>query len=256
MKLARRYVEKPWGRERLPAGFDAPAGKRIGEVWFEGAADLPLLAKYLFTSEKLSVQVHPGDRQARAMGLAGGKTECWYVIEAELGASIGLGLKQEMSGDELRASALDGSIEQKLDWREVRADDFYFVPARTIHAIGGGLALLEFQQNSDVTFRLYDYGRSRELHVAEAVAVAKRGRYGETVQHRSGAGDRVLVHDPAFTLVLSREDALRDRRRWVLPLDGGVRSGDEVAGAGECLLLEPGERLESDGARILIGASA
>jgi mannose-6-phosphate isomerase len=256
MKLARRYVEKPWGRERLPAAFDAPQGKRIGEVWFEGAADLPLLAKYLFTSEKLSVQVHPDDEQARAMDLAGGKSECWYVLEGEPGASIGLGLKQELSEDEVRAAALDASIEQLLDWREVRAGDFYFVPAGTIHAIGGGLSLLEFQQNSDVTFRLYDYGRPRELHVDEAIRVAKRGPYGETMQHLTGRDERVLVDGPAFTLMLSKDDALPDRRRWVLPLEGRVQSGADVAGAGECLLLEAGERLDSDGARMLIGATA
>lgn len=256
MKLARRYVEKPWGRDRLPAGFDAPEGKRIGEVWFGASADLPLLAKYLFTSDKLSVQVHPDDEQARAMGLASGKIECWYVLDSEPGASIGLGLKQEMSGDALRVSALDGSIEHRLDWREVRAGDFYFIPAGTIHAIGGGLALLEFQQNSDVTFRLYDYGRPRDLHLDDALTVAKRRPYGERVQHLSGADDRVLVDGEAFTMVLSHEDALRYRRRWILPLAGKVRAGEDVAGAGECLLLEPGDRLESDGARMLIGASA
>lgn len=256
MNLARRYVEKPWGRDRLPAGFDPPEGKRIGEVWFEGAPDLPLLAKYLFTSEKLSVQVHPDDERARAMGLPGGKNECWYVLDAEPGASIGLGLTRQMSAEELRASAVDGSIEQLLDWREVRAGDFYYVPAGTIHAIGGGLALLEFQQNSDVTFRLYDYGRPRELHLDESIAVAKRGPYGENVQHLAGDQDRVLVEGPAFSLVLSGDNVLRDRQRWVLPLDGQVRSGEDFAGAGECLLLEPGDRLESDGARILIGAKA
>ena len=256
MKLARRYVEKPWGRDRLPAGFDAPAGKRIGEVWFEGPPDLPLLAKYLFTSETLSVQVHPDDKAADAMGLPGGKNECWYVLEAEPGAGIGLGLKQELSAEELRASALDGSIEEMLDWREVRAGDFYFVRAGTIHAIGGGLALLEFQQNSDVTFRLYDYGRPRELHLDEAIRVAKRRPYTEPVQHVGEGAERVLVDGPAFTLLLTGEDSLRDRQRWVLPLEGEVRSGEDIAGAGECLLLEPGDSLESDGARILIGAKA
>lgn len=256
MKLARCYVEKPWGRDRLPAGFDAPVGKRIGELWFQGPEDLSLLAKYLFTSEALSVQVHPDDEAALAMGLPRGKSECWYVLDAEPGASIGLGLKRALSAEELRASALDGSIEEMLDWREVRAGDFYFVPAGTIHAIGGGLALLEFQQNSDVTFRLYDYGRPRELHLEEAIRVAERGPYGETVRNLAGEEERVLVDGPAFTLRLSREDALRDRQRWVLPLDGEARSGGEVAGAGECLLLEAGERLESEGARMLIGARA
>jgi mannose-6-phosphate isomerase len=256
MKLARRYVEKPWGRKQLPAAFDAPDGKTIGEMWFESPAGLPLLAKYLFTGETLSVQVHPDDAQARAMGLPGGKSECWYVLEAEPGAAIGLGLRQEMSADQLRAAALDGSIEQLLDWREVEARDFYFVPAGTIHAIGAGLTLLEFQQNSDVTFRLYDYGRPRELHLDKAIQVAKRGPYSEPVQHVAANEERVLVDGQTFTLVLSRDDALGDRRRWVLPLDGTVRSGGDIAGAGECLLLDPGERLESDRAWMLTGAKA
>lgn len=256
MKLDRHYVEKPWGRDRLPAEFDPPEGKRIGEVWFEGPPGLPLLAKYLFTSEKLSVQVHPDDEQARSMGLAGGKSECWYVVEADPGASIGLGLKAEATAEALRASALDGSIERLLDWREVRAGDFYFVPAGIVHAIGGGLALLEFQQNSDVTFRLYDYGRPRELHLDEAITVASRGPYGETARNLYGGEESVLVDGPAFTLVHSREDALTDRRRWVLPLEAEVRSGADVARAGECLLLEAREPLESDGARMLIGAKA
>ena len=256
MKLARRYVEKPWGRDRLPPAFSAPEGKRIGEVRFEGPAGAPLLAKYLFTSETLSVQVHPDDEAAHAMGLPGGKSECWYVMEAEPGARIGLGLKRELSAEELRASALDGSIEQLLDWREVRTGDFYFVPAGTIHAIGGGLALLEFQQNSDVTFRLYDYGRTRELHLDEAIRVARRRPHTEPVQHVGEGAERVLVDGPVFTLLLTGKDSVRDRQRWVLPLEGEVRSGEDVAGAGECLLLEPGERLESDGARILIGAKA
>ena len=99
--------------------FDPPAGERIGEVWFTDGADLPLLAKYIFTSEKLSVQVHPNDEQARARGLARGKSECWYILEAEPGATLGLGLTRAIDSEELRAAALDGSIEQLMDWRPV-----------------------------------------------------------------------------------------------------------------------------------------
>src|SRR4029079_19231988 len=121
--------------------FDAPAGKRIGEVWFTGASDKPLLVKYLFTSERLSIQVHPSDEQARARALPRGKSECWYILDAEPGATLGLGLKLELSPDELRAAALDGSIEQLMDWRAVRAGDFFLVPAGTIHAVGAGISL-------------------------------------------------------------------------------------------------------------------
>ena len=151
--------------------FEPPAGQRIGEVWFTGGGDLPLLAKYIFTSERLSIQVHPNDQQARARGLASGKTECWYILDAEPDATIGLGLTREVSPEELRAAALDGSIEQLIDWRPVKAGDFILVPPGTIHAIGAGISLLEFQQNADVTYRLYDYGRPRELHLDDSVAV-------------------------------------------------------------------------------------
>jgi mannose-6-phosphate isomerase len=151
VKLSRKYVEKPWGRTSLPPMFDAPAGQRIGEVWFTGGTDLPLLAKYIFTSERLSIQVHPNDEQARARGLSSGKTECWYILDAEPDAVIGLGLTGQVSAEDLREAALDGSIERLIDWRPVNAGDFIVVPPGTIHAIGAGISLLEFQQNVDVT---------------------------------------------------------------------------------------------------------
>jgi mannose-6-phosphate isomerase len=248
MKLERRYVEKPWGRTQLPPMFDAPAGKRIGEVWFTGAGEQPLLVKYLFTSERLSIQVHPDDEQARARGLPCGKSECWTILEAVPGATLGLGLKREVSADELRAAALDGTIEELMDWRAVREGDFFMVPAGTIHAVGAGISLLEFQQNSDVTYRLYDYGRPRELHLDDGVAVARRDPYPETLaQHLEPSDRRTLVDGPQFTLVQNDRDALEDRQRWVIPLDGPR--------AGECLLLQPGERLDAAG-RMLIGATA
>lgn len=255
--LRPRSVEKPWGRDRLPPIFEPAAGRRIGEIWFEDRDDLPLLAKYLFTSEKLSVQVHPNDQQAKASGYARGKSECWYVLDADPGATIGLGLGREVTRDQLRAAALDGSIEQLLHWREVAAGDFFLVAPGTIHAIGGGISLLEFQQKSDITYRLYDYGRPRELHVDDAVAVAGLGRYPEgAFRHVEAADELVLVEGPPFTLVHSHHDRLQDRRRWILPLEGTVRCGDTVAGPGGCLLAQGGERVETGRARLLIGAAA
>src|SRR5438046_1862119 len=123
MKLHRRYVEKPWGRIKLPPIFDPPEGKKIGEVWFGDGAELPLLAKYIFTSERLSIQVHPDDQQARERGLPSGKSECWFILEAEPGATLGLGLKREVSREDLRRAALDGSIEGLVAWRPVQAGD-------------------------------------------------------------------------------------------------------------------------------------
>ena len=254
MKLERRYVEKPWGRTDLPAMFDAPTDMRVGEVWSTGGGDLPLLAKHIFTSERLSVQVHPNDAEARARGLPNGKTECWYILDAEPGSTIGLGFKDKLSEQELRSSALDGSIEDLIDWRPVSAGDFIYVPAGTVHAVGGGLSLLEFQQNSDITYRLYDYGRPRELHVDDAVAVALREPFPDWLAKHLSADEQILVHGPHFTLIQAQEDALADRQRWVLPLRGEVRSGRDTAGPGECLLLEPDDRLESPDAIMLIGA--
>ena len=257
MKLERMFVEKPWGRTELPPMFDAPAGERIGEVWFTNGAELPLLAKYIFTSERLSVQVHPDDEQARERGLAEGKSECWYILDAEPGSTLGLGLKREASKDELRAAALDGSIERLMDWRPVSAGEFVFVPSGTIHAIGGGISLLEFQQNSDITYRLYDYGRPRELHLDDAVAVSNPAPFpDDLIQHLSGTESRTLVDGPHFTLLVSDRDALQGRLRWVLPLEGQVRADEDVAGRGDCLLVQPNERIESSNARILIGATA
>jgi mannose-6-phosphate isomerase len=256
MKLERRYVEKPWGRTRLPDAFDAPPGKRIGEVWFVGADEAPLLAKYLFTGERLSIQVHPDDEQATARGLQRGKTECWYMLDAEPGATLGLGLRREVSLDELRASALDGSIEDLMDWRPIRAGDFFFVPPGTIHAIGGGISLLEFQQNSDVTYRLYDYGRPRELHLDEGIAVAKAQPYPDALaQHPTANQRRTLVEGPPFTLAQTDNDIFEDRQRWIIPLEGEARSAGDKAGPGDCLLVGPGQRTEIDG-RVLIGAIA
>lgn len=116
MLLETKTVEKPWGKDLLPPPFETPAGKRIGEIWFVPPTDLPqLLVKYLFTSEKLSVQVHPSDAQTEAMGLGRqGKEECWLVIDAEPGATLGIGFKEPIDADTMRAAALDGSIEDML----------------------------------------------------------------------------------------------------------------------------------------------
>ena len=185
-------VERPWGRRELPGAFAALAGgdRPIGEIWFENDGGRPaaLLVKYLFTTERLSIQVHPDDAIARAAGLRSGKDEAWLVIDADPGATIGLGLTRKLTPEALRAAALDGSIEQLLDWRPVSTGDFFYSPAGTIHAIGGGIALVEIQQNCDITYRLYDYGRPRELHLDQAIAVANPAPY------RTGPGPADLGH--------------------------------------------------------------
>lgn len=260
MKLQTHLVEKPWGRTTLPAGFGGTGGRLIGELWFDAPQDLPMLAKYIFTSERLSIQVHPDDAQARARGLPSGKSECWAILDAEPDAMIGLGLTREVDAEALRAAALDGSIEQLIDWRPVRVGDFFYVPAGTVHAIGAGITLLEFQQNRGVTFRLYDYGRPRELHLDDAVAVADLRPYSSEFARRIAPGQpAVLVDGPHFCLVHAvagdeSPEALANRRRWVMSLKGQAISGNETAAPGECLLVEPGSRFEIASGRALIGA--
>jgi len=171
---------------------------------------------------------------------------------------LGLGLKEPLSRDEIRSAALDGSIEQAIDWKPVSGGDFVMVPAGTIHAIGAGVALLEFQQNVDVTYRLYDYGRPRELHLDDAVDVSRTGSAGGACLKR-GQSDGVLIESSHFSLMRASRAAdlpneIGGKRRWVMPLRGMVAAGDAEVGAGECLLAAPGQSLDfSMSASVLIG---
>ena len=201
--LETKRVEKVWGRDRLPRPFGEPGevlDDKIGEIWFDPPPRLDrLLAKYLFTSEKLSVQVHPSDAEAPE-GLRG-KEECWLILDAEPDAVLGIGLREAADAETLRAAAQDGSIEEMIDWHPVAPGDFFYLPAGTIHAIGPGLSLVEIQQNSDITYRLYDYGRPRELHLDEGLRVARPEPYG--AHHRAHVDptmDALLVTGPHFRL--------------------------------------------------------
>jgi mannose-6-phosphate isomerase len=184
-KLAPAQFGKIWGSRELAPWFPA-SGQPVGEVWFEDTPGLPLLVKFLFTTERLSVQVHPNDAEARAAGQPRGKTEMWHILRAAPGASIGLGLTHAVSREKLRAAALSGEVERLLRWIPVRAGDTFLVPAHTIHALGPGLALCEIQQHSDITYRLYDYGRPRELHLEAALAVAAPEPYTEAPSRPAG----------------------------------------------------------------------
>jgi mannose-6-phosphate isomerase len=146
-----------------------PAGRTLDEVWPE----FPLLVKMLFPNEKLSVQVHPDDAQAQLIGLSRGKTECWYVLEAEPGAAVACGLKDGVGVEDVAKAVADGTLESLLRLVPVSVGDMVFVDAGTVHAIGPGATLLEVQQTCDVTYRLYDYGRPRELHLDAGLAVVK-----------------------------------------------------------------------------------
>jgi mannose-6-phosphate isomerase len=251
-------VEKVWGRDALPAPFAAPPGQRIGEIWFEPPAELAqVLVKYLFTSEKLSVQVHPSD--ATALPGEAGKEECWLVLDAEPDAQLAIGFAREVTREEIAAAARDGSIETLLAWHPARPGDLFYLPAGTVHAIGPGLALVEVQQASDTTFRLYDYGRPRELHLERALAVAERGPYAASHRRHIAAGS-VLVDGPHFRL--DRIEGAPDAATLAaypgallaLPLVGEVaaREGAARAGAGECLVAEGIGRLDFSAAEVTL----
>ncbi len=246
-RLIPSAVEKPWGCKGLPTQFGVDPDRRIGEIWFtdEAEAHLPLLVKYLFTSEKLSVQVHPDDAQAQAMGLAGGKSECWYVLATEGDARLGIGLTRTVDADALKAAALDGSIEELIDWKPVKPGDFYYIPAGTIHAIGGGITLVEVQQNNDVTYRLFDYGRPRELHLDAGMAVSEPVPYDRLAQHVTSDSAAMLVEETGapFTLEnLVHEAGERVRQDqgpfWFIPLQGSGLIDGQPWMAGECWLIE------------------
>lgn len=237
-------VERPWGCERLPAPFDMAMPSRVGEVWFEPPAQLEaLLVKYIFTSEALSVQVHPSDEEAPPGKR--GKEECWLILDAEPQAKLGIGFCRELSADAMRAAALDGTIEDLLEWHPVQAGDFFYIPAGTVHAIGTGLSLIEVQQNSDMTYRLYDYGRPRELHLDAGMAVARGGAYdGKLARRPARDGAVCLVDGPHFRL--DRVDgptgadiaARYEGPLLVIPLDGSAKVAGEFVRGGECACAE------------------
>lgn len=222
-------VEKVWGRRDFPATFGKPEQyeEPLGEVWFEDASAKQLLIKYLFTSQKLSIQVHPSDEEAKAAGYPSGKTEAWYVLTAEPGATIGAGFETELSEDQLRAAALDGSIENLITWHEIKPGDFFYVPAGTVHAIGAGVSLVEIQQNVDLTYRLYDYGRPRELHLDAGIPVSRPRPFEKTDPQSLGSTRELLVDSPKFSIERlsggesEAIEATSQNPAWLMPISDG-----------------------------------
>lgn len=261
-RLQTLVVEKPWGRTDIPKDFGNFGDRRIGEIWFahpDGAA-APIMVKFLFTSERLSIQVHPGDEAARAAGYPRGKEECWLVLDAEPGAELGVGLKAEAARAALRDAALDGSIVDQIDWRPAHADDFVYNRAGTIHAIGAGLTVVEVQQNVDCTYRLYDYGRPRELHLDAGLAVAETGpRPDPRDRHIDAAESRLLVDGPHFHLLhLAGPDAAAFLPQGAeaftfTPLSQGCSIGGETVRLGECVATDRADTIAlAPGARALL----
>jgi len=205
--MAPEFDPRPWGTMDLSPIY--PGGRwteKIGEAWLTGdhckiangplagqrldevsrkfgrelvgeaardAERFPLLLKFLFPHEKLSVQVHPDDSAAQEVGEPWGKTECWYFAYTEPGAQIGLGLKQGVGREQFAKAIEEKRAEELLKFVDVHAGDMVYVGAGTVHTLGPGSILVETQQQSDATYRLYDYGRPRELHLERGLAAIK-----------------------------------------------------------------------------------
>src|SRR5947207_12192958 len=200
------FDPRPWGTYDLAPIYEQKFNEKIGESWLTGdnckvqngvlagkslselasqykrelvgdapvdEGRFPLLAKFLFPHEKLSVQVHQDDDDARAIGQPCGKTECWYVAHATPDAEIGLGLKPGVTREQFEQSIQENRAEELLNWIKLKVGDMIYVAGGTVHTLGPGSIIVETQQQSDTTFRLYDYGRPRELHLQHGLRVIK-----------------------------------------------------------------------------------
>ena len=233
-KLAPYFSPRIWGFDDLAPWFDVRTdGEPIGEAWltgekcvaangplagrslaqimamhgsdlvgavYDGSADFPLLLKVIFPREKLSVQVHPDDALAQKVGGPRGKTECWYALEAEPDAKVAIGLAPGVTVEQVRAAVADNTLESLLGWVPIAAGDMVFVDAGTVHAIWPGAVIFEVQQQSDITYRLYDYGRPRELHIDESFAAMRlETRAGKVAPRREGPCT-VLIDERYFRI--------------------------------------------------------
>lgn len=226
------FRTRVWGVRDLSPWYDYQVGAEpIGEVWLSGddcivdsgplagktfaavfqehrqlllgagvehQERFPLLMKILFPAEKLSVQVHPGDAMAREAGEPHGKTECWYALEAEPGATVALGLRPGSTIEGFKDAIESHTLESLLEWVPVAKGDMIFVDAGTVHAVGPGVVLLETQQNSDMTYRLYDYGRPRELHLKDGLRATRVETAAGKVTPKKDGDDTVLVQSNYF----------------------------------------------------------
>ena len=274
LRLKPRLVPRVWGGRRLAERFGARDAEPIGEAWmvydenevlegpFAGrrlrdvlpalgpgflgdrafrryGLELPLLVKLLDTAEWLSVQVHPDDAYAHAVEAGTGfhgKNEAWVVLDADPGAQIVYGVRRPVSRAELRAAAEDGSILELLNFVPVEPGDVIFVPAGTIHALGPGMLLYEVQQRSDLTYRLFDYGRGRKLHLEKALDVA---RLEPTPVQKTRLRPGTFLSTPFFTLSLIEERARAPEESFLtLVHPERAEPGTVLAAGGEAALPE------------------
>jgi mannose-6-phosphate isomerase len=220
------FSPRPWGFADLRPWFDRVSeGDPIGEAWLTGDNSVvatgphagktlgalfaqdhqallgpdapstasPLLIKVIFAREKLSVQVHPDDAMAQKYGQPRGKTECWYALSAGAGAAVALGLKPGTTLEHVRDEIHNGTLESSLNVLPVETGDMIFVDAGTVHAIFPGAILLETQQYSDTTYRIFDYGRPRELHIEKSLEALKLETRAGKIKPRQLADRAVLI---------------------------------------------------------------
>jgi len=235
-KLTPRFLPKVWG----------------GEVWFE--APLPILVKFILTFDKLSVQVHPDDLYAKRHHNSAGKTEMWHIMEAQPGARIAAGFRQNLSRERIRQAASSGEIEDLLEWHEAKPGDTFFIPAGTVHAIGGGLVLCEIQQHSDITYRLYDYGRPRELHLDHAVAVSQRKPHAARQKRR---GNELVFCDYFVTVrrKIKGRARLDPAFRLAIITKGEGKIAGQATRAGEVWYAPPATRMTLEGEMTILAVS-
>jgi mannose-6-phosphate isomerase len=232
IRLTPSLRERVWGRRQL-APWYPDSDRPVGESWFLADRDLPLLVKLIFTTERLSVQVHPDDGEDGPRG----KSEMWHILAADPGATIALGFREPITRERLRDATRTGEIEQLLNWMPVKAGETYYTPAHTVHAIGAGITLCEIQQNSDVTYRLWDYGRPRELHVEKALPLCDLGVHPGACPPGAPVCSKHFVTE---VVTLAPGDKLQPTphrcQLWIC-IAGEGRIGNEPVHAGEVLLL-------------------
>ena len=268
------FDPRPWGTQDLsPIYPNHKFNEKIGESWLSGddckvangplsgkslaqlskhyqrelvgdaARDpkrFPLLLKFLFPHEKLSVQVHPDDAQALRVGQPWGKTECWYVAHAKPGAQIGLGLKPGVTVAQLEQAIHENRAEEVLNWLNVFTGDMIYVAGGTVHTLGPGSIIVETQQQSDTTYRLYDYGRPRELHLKDGMAAVKEqvrsGKVLRPVPRQMGRNrDEALIRAPYF--VVDMFDA-KDQFELATHDDSGKSSVQILVAVEGCGVIE------------------
>jgi mannose-6-phosphate isomerase len=232
-RLAPYFRTRPWGFQDLAPWYNFKTdGEPIGEVWLTGEMcladtgplkgtsladitkqhrsamlgpalteqDFPLLIKVLFPKDKLSVQVHPDDALAQQYGEPRGKTECWYALDAQPGAQVALGIRPGVTVEQVKAAVHDASLESLLEMVPVQRGDMIFVDAGTVHAMGPGVVILETQQSSDLTYRMYDYGSARELHLDKSFAAMRLTTRAGKVPPKTMDGHSILIDERYFRI--------------------------------------------------------